>query len=240
MLASIKGREGEAVAMEVLDTLRALRQTHGPNGLRMILTGSIGLHHVIHDLKRKDYANAPLNDTFAVSVPPLDLESARELALKLIEGEGIRSQSAPHAAEAIAFAADCFPYYIHHIVKALKLSVAAASPEAVEEIVLEHLLDANDPWELNHYRKRIPIYYGKVNEAAVLGILDGIAAREETVSIDSLLAELKGTGTLDDREQLIDLLRLVEQDHYVARTADGHYRYQFPLLQRWWRLARGL
>jgi hypothetical protein len=240
MLASIKEREGETMAMEVLDTLRALRQIHGPSGLRMIITGSIGLHHVIQGLKRKDYANSPVNDTFSIPVPPLDPGPARELAARLIEGEGIRSSSLPETAEAVARLADRFPFYIHHIVKALKQSGSKATPDAVERIVSRQLLDASDPWELTHYRERISIYYGREHEPAVLGILDGIAEREHPVSINDLLTELKGTGALDDRERLIDLLRLIEQDHYLSRDDDGRYRFQFPLLQRWWRLSRGL
>jgi hypothetical protein len=240
MLASIKDREGESVAMEVLDTLRALRQIHGGNGLRMILTGSIGLHHVIDSLKRQSYANSPLNDTFPIEVPPLDPDPARELATKLIAGERIRTDSLAETAEAIARLSDAFPFYIHHIVKALKQSGWTGSPASVEQIVSRQLLDPNDPWELNHYRERIPVYYGREREQAVLGILDGIATRTDAVSINELLHELKSTGALDEREQLIDLLRLIEQDHYVSRNTDGHYRFRFPLLRRWWILSRGL
>ncbi|WP_295393206.1 hypothetical protein [uncultured Thiodictyon sp.] len=79
----------------------------------------------------------------------------------------------------------------------------------------------------------------------MLGILDGIAARAAgaapvAVSINDLLAEGKASGSLDDRDRLIELLRLMEQDHYLARDTVGNYRFRFPLLQRWWRLARGL
>jgi len=240
MLANINDREGEPVAMEVLDALRGLRQTYGGRGLRMVLTGSIGLHHVITALKRRNYANAPLNDTFPVEVPPLDIAAARELAIRLIEGENIHTESRRQTAGAIAEAADRFPFYIHHIVKALKQSGMDGTPDSVEQVVSAHLVDASDPWELNHYRERIPVYYGQGSEQAVLGILDATAVRSEATTVDDLLAELKGTGTLDDRERLIDLLRLIEQDHYLARDAGGRLRFKFPLLQRWWKLARSL
>lgn len=240
MLSSIKDREGESTAMEILDTLRALRQTHGGSGLRMILTGSIGLHHVIKSLKQQNYANTPLNDTFPIVVPPLELEPARELAIKLIKGENIQTKSPKETANAIAQVSDRFPFYIHHIVKALKQSGLEGSRKSVEQIVSQQLLDANDPWELSHYRERIPVYYGRNDKQAILGILDGIAVLSEAISISGLLAELKSTGKLDDREQLIDLLKLLEQDHYLSRTVNGHYQFQFSLLQRWWKLSRGL
>jgi hypothetical protein len=242
MLASITDREGESVAMEVLDTLRALRQDLGDKGLRMILTGSIGFHHVIHSLKRQGYANSPLNDTFSFEVQPLESASAHELIEKLLTGENIPIEHPEAVVIAIAQAADCFPFYIHHIVKALKLSGKEATADTVELILNHQLLDANDPWELNHYRTRVPIYYGSDDEAVVLGILDGVAARSEPVSFGDLLNELKGMGILAerDRERLLKLLKFVEQDHYLGRNTEGHYQFRFPLLKRWWILSRGL
>ena len=112
--------------------------------------------------------------------------------------------------------------------------------DIVEQIVVRQLLSADDPWELNHYRDRIGIYYGKKHEKAVLGILDSISVSSNAMSLNALLAELKAVGLLDDREMLIELLRLIEQDHYLTRNSDGHYSFQFPLLQRWWKLSRGL
>jgi hypothetical protein len=78
MLANIRDREGEQTAMEVLDLLRALRQTHG--SLRMIMTGSIGLHHVLSSLRKKNYGNSPVNDMATVDVPPLAKVDAVHLA----------------------------------------------------------------------------------------------------------------------------------------------------------------
>ncbi|MGZ8219434.1 AAA family ATPase [Methylomagnum sp.] len=242
MLKSIADRDGETVAMEVLDTLRALRQGEGDKGLRMVLTGSIGIHHVLSALKNKSYANSPLNDTFALEVLPLAPDFARDLAAKLIAGEAIPTDQPAALAEAIALVSDGFPFYIHHIAKALKQSRLPGTPESVEQVISRQLLDANDPWQLNHYRERIPTYYGQADEPAVLGILDGVAAGEvgAALSLNELLTELKNTGLLIDREKLLALLRLIEQDHYLARDEAGGYRFKFPLLRRWWRLARGL
>jgi len=58
--------------------------------------------------------------------------------------------------------------------------------------------------------------------------------------VNNILTELKSMGILDDRDLLIELLKLIEQDHYLARNNEGRYEFQFPLLKRWWILARGL
>lgn len=237
MLANIRDREGEKTAMEVLDLLRALRQTH--RGLRMVITGSIGLHHVLTSLKDKNYGNAPLNDMAAIDVPPLDEKDAIRLAELLIDGEGLTSLDKRAAAASIAQEADCFPFYIHHIVRALKIRGLHAEPANVAHVVASQLVDANDPWELLHYRERIPIYYGD-DQKAVFLLLDEMADRREAASVDELLHILKGASTFDDRERLLRLLSLMERDHYLKRDQDGRYRFRFPLIRRWWKISRGL
>ena len=237
MLANIRDREGERMAMEVLDLLRALRQTH--SGLRMVITGSIGLHHVLTSLKDKNYGNSPVNDMAAIDVPQLEGKDAIHLARLLIEGEGLPSADSEAAAAAIAQEADCFPFYIQHIVRALKMRGLQATPEHVAQVVASQLVDANDPWELLHYRERIPIYYGEDRDAVLL-LLDELACGRGLASVAKLLAMLKGASTFDDRERLLRLLSLMERDHYLMRDPDGRYRFRFPLIRRWWKMNRGL
>jgi hypothetical protein len=237
MLANIRDREGEQTAMEVLDVLRSLRQTHG--GLRMVITGSIGLHHVIASLKEKNYANSPVNDMAQVNVPALAVSDAVLLAGRLMDGEGLPSPDPNLGAGAIAAEADYFPFYIHHIVKALKIRGRDASPESVAEMVKSQLVDARDPWELLHYRERIPTYYGQ-HQGTVLLVLDELASGAGTASVNQLLAMLKSSSTFDDREQLLRLLSLMERDHYLSRDDEGSYRFGFPLIRRWWKINRGL
>ena len=44
--------------------------------------------------------------------------------------------------------------------------------------VHEQMLDPNDPWELAHYRTRIPLYYPG-DERVVTALLDALAAVDE-------------------------------------------------------------
>lgn len=237
MLANIRDREGEPMAMEVLDVLRALRQTHA--GLRMVVTGSIGLHHVISSLKDKNYANSPVNDMVSINVPALDLPDAIQLANELIEGENLGSSETEMTAAVLANEADRFPFYIHHIVKALKIRGLSATPENVRQVVASQLLDDNDPWELLHYRTRIQTYYGQ-DEPAVIRILDELAVGGKPASVNDLLAMLKSSMSFDDRERLLRLLSLMVRDHYLSRDPEGCYQFAFPLIRRWWKSHRGL
>jgi hypothetical protein len=238
MLENIRTREGADAAMEVLDVLRALRQDN--ESLRMVITGSIGLHHVLGSLKKAKHANASVNDMLEIEVLPLKREDAVVLATKLIKGEELDCPDIAAAATTIADESDSFPFYIHHIVKALKIKGGSATPERIREIVLGQLVDEKDPWELDHYQDRIPIYYGEEDAPVVVAILDELSLREEPAALDTLLAELKNVRQFSDREKLLSLLKLLVQDHYLARDSEGAYEFRFPLIKRWWKLSRSL
>lgn len=242
MLINIRNAEGEKTAMQVLDYLRWLRQTH--NNLRMVITGSIGLHHVITSLKDKNYGNAPVNDMNAVEIPPLNENDAIHLADLLLAGEGLKlpNQRAPEtvaAAAAIAHEADYFPFYVHNIVRGLRVGELSATPENVAKVVATHLVDSGDPWQLRHYRERISTYYPS-DQRTVLLVLDHLAVEKETCSVNELLDMLKRVIPFDDREALLRILSLMERDHYLKREDSGAYRFRFPLIRRWWKLNRGL
>jgi hypothetical protein len=236
MLDSIRRRDGEDTAMELLDVLRALRQSQP--GFRMVLTGSIGLHHVLTSLKETDYRNQPVNDMYPVEVTPLARVDAVELARLLIDGEQIATSDSNLAAASIARLVDDFPYYIHCVVRRLKITGRRADPGSIEETVAEQLVDSQDPWDLAHFRQRIKLYYPE-KEHEVTGVLDALSLRSDPVPVDAILNEVQTIG-VDDQNQLLDLLKLLQRDHYLTRTTQGHFSFRFPLIQRWWRLDRGL
>jgi len=110
MLGNITRYHGEHLAEDLLNTLRQLRQMY-PD-VRMVYTGSIGLHHVITSLKRTGYANDPTNDMHKIDVPPLTPPDAEELARQLIVGEALQTDTPEQLAHTIAAAVDYCPYYI--------------------------------------------------------------------------------------------------------------------------------
>lgn len=240
MIDNIRKADGEQVAAEVLDTLRSLRQQHP--ALRMVFTGSIGLHHVLANINAANIATAPTNDMIAVEVTPLATADAASLARQLIEGENIESSDVNEAADTIAFEADCFPFYIHHIVNGLKMDGKAAEPDNIRSLVARYLVDANDPWQLAHFRTRITIYYANEEDSEFVRlILDALAISEQAIDTNELLHQISvQDARFDDRNNLLRVLRLMERDHYLRRTPEGEYEFRFPLIRRWWKLDRGL
>lgn len=235
MLTRIAKGEGDEMAMAVLDTLRSLRQMH-PR-VRMILTGSIGLHHVINDLKKKGHINAAINDVRTIEVSVLEPAYARRLARELLTGEGVACvDPEDDVAAAIAELTDGFPYYIHHLVAHLTRTRQAASTASVQAAWQSQLRDPDDPWQLRHYNDRIDIYYPSTARTVRL-LLDelAIASREKQGrGLTELLDHLKQVSTFDDRETLKAILNSLARDHYVSKCADNRYIFKWSFLAGWW------
>ena len=252
MLQKIRENEGERTAVDVLDTLRSLRQTH--SRLRMIYTGSVGLHHVVSGVYNAGTSNDPTNDMRFMEVTELLPEDGKALARALIEGEGLHCADIDTSTEAITSAVDHVPFYIHQVVAGMKDLGQEAGAGLADTIVLKALTGAQDPWHFKHYRKRLDTYYAGERIPVILKLLDELAVTRVPLTFTVLARRLRSTipretagsefvnAVLDgDDEKLRDLLKLLEQDHYVAResgTAD--YRFRFPLIQRWWKLDRSL
>jgi hypothetical protein len=208
----------------------------------MVFSGSIGLHHVLESIRDGKMSSEPVNDMFAVDVPPLDPEDAIELAGDLIQGENLSASDPRKAAELIAEESDCFPFYIHHIVAGLRQAGLPAEQDSIRDLVQRQLVDANDPWDLGHYRVRIPAYYKKDTTAQLVGlILDTLATALDPLTVLQLQSAVNTLSTgFDSKDELVRVLRLMERDHYLLREPDGRIRFRFPLIRRWWALDRGL
>lgn len=240
MIDNIRRADGELAAIEVLDTLRSLRQEHA--NLRMVFSGSIGLHHVLESIRDGKMSSEPVNDMVTVEVPPLSMEDAIRLAGDLIQGEGLQATDVRKSSEVITEEADRFPFYIHHIVAGLRQAGRSAEPDAIRALVRQQLVDANDPWDLGHYRSRISAYYSRDNDARLVNlILDALAVEPTPLGLARLQDALNASSNaFDDRDTLVRVVRLMERDHYLKRDEDGHLSFRFPLIRRWWALDRGL
>jgi len=245
-LQKIARAEREAVVVDLLDTLRGLRQMHP--SLRLVFTGSIGLHHVLVGLQDRGWVHSPINDMRAVEIPPLAPPDAVHLALELVRGERLDGADATAAAELIARELDGVPYYIQHVAAKLADAGQAASPGAASRIIQDALTDPDDPWQLEHYRSRLTSYYGPTS-AAARALLDQLATHglltpgdlHEALKLDfqpdnDTARALCGP----DREPLRRLLKLMQRDHYLTQDASGRLGFRFPLIRRWWRLDLGL
>lgn len=239
MIYDIARSVSESAAMEVLDTLRQMRNQH--RNLRIVFTGSIGLHNVITSFKKVGYANDPTNDMKLIDVPTLSPDYAEEVAHKLLQGERITADDPNAVAQAIAQACDGNAFYIQFVVDRIAQGDAPATVALVEDVIQDSLTDPQDGWHMRHYRERIDTYYTVPEDRQfALALLDSVASSAQPLPFETLFNQLKAKIATDDAERTRDVLTLLQRDHYLVQERNGDYRFRFPLIQRSWRLQRGL
>ncbi|WP_335583121.1 AAA family ATPase [Mycobacterium sp. MS1601] len=219
---------------DFLRTLRRFRQEYG-GGVATVLSGSIGFHHVSVD------APSTVNDIRKITVGPIRADHAAFLAECLLLGIGVYPPEAHRVAPAVAEAAEGVPYYIQHLVLALQdhyLRDGRLPPaDQIPDLVTTAVENLNDPWDLRHYRDRLPNYYGSVADV-IAGVLDIYAHAGAPLTVDDTLMLLRGEGSpVRDRHQLVSLIERLELDHYLVRVGDSD-RFASPLIQRAWRAMR--
>ena len=223
-------------AMEVLDTLRSLRQTH-PD-LRTIFSGSIGLHHIFKNLQKAGYRNDPTNDMYTIDGQPLMLEDAIKLTSYLIEGENLPTFNVEKSARDIAEAVDCIPFYIHHLIERLKTVGEEVTQAVIVNTVEESLRNPLNPWKMDHYRERIDNYYTEEQKPYALNILDLLAINPPT-TFQKLWQILYSDPQTNKKEMARTIIRLLMKDYYLIQTG-SIYSFRYQLVQQYWRLSRGL
>jgi uncharacterized protein len=234
LLDNITKREGPAVAMEVLDSLRALGQDF--DRVRLLLTGSIGIHHILGELKAHGYNGSPLNRMDLVQPGPIQSADGISLALALLEGQTVADAREQTCAAAIAEAVGYVPFYIHKLISRLPRA-APATPSSIATLLDREITSDNNDWDLGHYRDRLRPYYG-ADEKLALHVLDAVAILGQ-LGFQAISRTVAVQMAVDD-EKLRHLLKLLCMDHYLARTEENEYRFYLALIRRWWRLSRSL
>jgi hypothetical protein len=244
MIADIRDEHDALVAREMLDVLRAARESR--SGIRMVLSGSLGIHHVVAELRAKGGMWVPTHDMRAVDLPPLREDDAVYLGRELLRNEGIACEDLDAVAGEMALEADCIPYYIHQT--ALQLQnlqqregrATTIDAATVHEVVEGAIHDSLDPWELGHYVARTPIYYGTEAEL-VNTILDVLARAPGPIGVEAIHQRLAALGPPPSPGRLRELLELLCKDYYLrsqsVRSQSG-YCFLRGLVRRAWLAKR--
>lgn len=226
----------ESEAMEILNVLRSLRQTYPT--LRMVFTGSIGLHHIISKLKNKGYSNAPTNDMYVVDIKPLSLKDATKLSKLLLQGENIATVSEQSIAEAIARIVNCIPFYIHHLISSFKFTQDKVDLEVVKSKLEELITNPLNPMQMDHYRERIDSYYNSQQQEYALAILD-ILAVKPGIKFNDLWNELTNERENSDKETARSVLKLLLKDYYLIQENKA-YIFRYEIVRKYWQTERDL
>jgi len=249
MISNIKDDMGVKTAMELLDILRDHRMADNSGKLRMVYTGSIGLHLVISELHHKGYRNDPTNDMATFALQGLSARNARELACQGLQGlmdEGEIELRDPleDVGRAVAEATDGLPFYVNYAVDALSEFRQPVGCEDAISAVDRLLQDPEDKAHFGHYAERIAAYYPphlRQKELA-LEILKSVCRSDEWLSEDDILNRVAAQMVVTDNNLFQRVLGLLVKDHYLRRehhVKNRFYQFKYGIIKRWWLANRG-
>lgn len=227
MLTNISRSEtGFSASTQILDILRQLRNTY-PGRLKMVYTGSVGIHLVIENLKRRGYINEPINDMRIVEIQPLEKIHAMSLAAEQLKSNSTIFDESK--IDELVASVDCIPHYVNLLVSELENNKSSEPAEILEDC----LRQSTGNWNLSHFESRISQYYESPGQ--VLGILDFIA-HMESASFSEILHHANTLGSIDEN-QLRAIVRSLNQDQY-CKVEGNQVRFRFRMIRVWWRLHR--
>ena len=236
MLENIAARQGKEMAMQVLDILRELSQRH--DAIRLLLTGSIGIHHVLRSLWSDGYKGSPLNHMNLIQPGPLEPEYAVSFAKSEIIRLRLCGADADACAATLSGVVSHVPFYIEKLAARLPLGINL-TPAVIESALEKELRSDTNDWDLDYYRRRVKASFPQT-EKLVFAILDLVATSPTPALSFQEVRQLVSARIKADDESLREHLKLLCMDHYLVRDDANAYRFYLPLIRRWWAINRSL
>jgi hypothetical protein len=226
---------GPHQAAETLSLFRALRERVCGGRIRWILSGSVGLHHILRSLPNA----GSVNDVDTVTLGPLEPEPTEWLARCLLLGQDREDE--PQLAALLAEVSSGIPFVLEHMVAQV---VASGVTPATEEQAQETLTLAADAMDagtaLVPLLERIQTYYSDDDWKAALIILDELAAKPRKLA--GLVERLGATlGREVDGEWVWSITeRLVEDRYLVFDRPTMSYTWLYGAFRGIWHAKRRL
>jgi len=204
--------------------------------IRFVITGSIGLEPIL----RRASLSATLNVLAPFEVGPWNRETASGCLQALANQYGLTFE--PEAVDAVLNRLGIYiPHHVQmffdNIYRESRIdSTSAVSVALVEKVYSRDLLSIRGHAELSHLEerlkqvlgpKRLPLALDMLTEAAVCGMLTADAAFRLAKEY------LPDDGTL--RDEVREILGIMEHDGYLLGTPDSGYKMISNLLRDWWR-----
>jgi len=230
-LDKIIKNSGPGEAIEILDTLRSLRQSMP--SLRMVFCGSLGLHIVLQKLREAGYAGRPVNDMFSFEVPPLDPKDAYYLCGCLLHGEGIKCSDIKAVAEATAQVSCGVPFFIQSIVSWMGSQNSREWNREDTISVLNQFFNIPEGHSIfSYYNDRLDVYYSHDIVDRARAALDVLSRNKAGMHFDNLLnlVRHRPKTLMIDSEVFLDVMHILRDDHYVINH-NGQWSFKLEIVR---------
>lgn len=215
---NIAQKQGNEAAIHFLHANRGMRQ-RAAQGIRFVYTGSIGLPNVA----RKLSPDPVINDLNIVEIPPLTLEEGLEMSRLLFAHYEVivNDDCLRYMLEQIQW---LMPFFIQLTIQLLidenESTGKSVSPEMVDNILQKASNHRNNSY--------LASYYDRLTKTLPEG---------QSSTAKLILAQIaqKGSAAATDfnQDNALAVLDTLEYDGYI-HLFEEQYRFNSPILQRWW------
>ncbi len=236
---------GAQLAMEFLDALRAARQKFEPtNQIRFVLSGSIGLHLIVENLKANhNYKGNPTND-----MSPKVLAGMREadvtlMCRKYLDEERIERRDPDEFDRRMFLSTDGLPLYVQYVCERFQNDRRAeVFPDDIDR-ELREMMNSQDVEWFSNAADRIDSYYATlgVNRQAA-SVLKLLSHEESLIAERDIIHHIRSQMDVEYDDVVLSTLELLLRDNYLLRdtsTGERRYRFRYGIMRRWWAINKG-
>ena len=245
MLSNMLDDGQPGLAAEVLDTLRELRQRYQAAGrFRFLLTGSIGLHLVVAELKDKHgYTGNPVNDLEPATLGGMRPEDVALMCTKYLDEERIQQTEPDRFVAAMCRATDSLPLYVAYVCSRFQRACrSSVGPADITKELQAMLLDSDVQW-FSDALERVEKRYKRLGMDRISAeVLRLLCRGRRAIAEDSIIEALVQQGLAADSAGVVQAFDLLLRDHYLKRSVSRgrrHYAFKYEIMRRWWHLTRG-
>ena len=225
----IKKKEGAENAIDVLHTLREIRNKKAFNHCFFVLSGSVGLDHVVESIDRLTL----INDLHPLKIGALSETESENLIHQITEEASmeIRNNELKHINNKLKH---LIPYFIQLIIEECdrllfdeyRKNLTKNDIDKAFDIIVKTEKNLND-WE-NRLR---PDYLTKEAFEFCRKILT-VVAHDDKISLQDIY-----NISIDhnERDNYMNHLKMLVHDGYLIEETENTYRFVSPLLPCWWK-----
>ncbi|MFH1121972.1 MAG: hypothetical protein V1775_19295 [Bacteroidota bacterium] len=229
VISAIRRIEGDDNAIEVLHTIREIRQKKEFRNCTFVLAGSIGLEHVVGSLDRLKL----INDLHPVRIESLSRDEAMKLITQLTHSATVKYN--PELIEIILDRIEhLIPYFIQLMVEEIDVILHKEGryiPEVKDiETAFESIVKKNT--NLNDWKDRLNVPYIRPDETLFSHKILLMLSHNGSITIQEIYNEVP---LLTSPGNYMDIVFTLIRDGYISEKNEGIYKFTSPLLKAWWK-----
>jgi hypothetical protein len=228
VVSSIKKNEGKEQAINMLHTLRAIRQNENFSRFILVLAGSIGLEQVVETLDRPKL----INELHRIRISPLSKNEAIQLIKQLTDGASMQigKEQINYILKKID---NLIPYFIQLIIEESDTILNKQNRTELQNEDIEMAFDnivIHDE-NLQDWESRLKPPYLNKNAYGFCKEVLTICAFENKISLQQIY---NLANKWKQKDEYMKRVKMLERDGYIVGE-NRFYLFVSPILQVWWK-----